>query len=628
MSLVNAPWETRSDVNTLAERPFVVLPGDVTRVSCDVLADALPCVGEWVDQEGKRLKRFELPASISGASGGSVCEEIRLHWSPRRPEETDVRLEIAGQLPRLKQGVTTVELDDQQVSDGTAQEIANHDSDGEVESDQSTDSVAQGDASNLVDNYLVAAAAVERLIDRHVDWVNRLFEELPESVPTGDWQGIIGGLALRRVQDVAAIWRAVGESDQPRMALIVKLSRELPDILERVCRSPRRVLRRERQMQNLGRVREVDAGCLRWLARQPGVTVAERAGSRQQTLAIVRVEDVDTPENRVVRDLLSRAARACARYLREHSGSGHERVQDVRKFRRQLRSLMKSSPINEASLLVGIPQPNYVLQMDSRYSVLWLAYQQLVRQQQLEDSVWRWRHRLFSEHLQIGFVAALNEMADSSLTHGGDVVLQREQNCGQFIDSRSALGPWWLRESSEKCCVDLVRSDQLQLHPLIPQELASLSPDFVFVKRRSSIIDQSRSPSSQPQLAAVWSALSFRFESSRLDNHVHSLADALSDLNVTTPVRCMLIQPTLDTASCPPLPTSELVASAAVHSQPRGNQMIDNPTDTKGDSQNSGIWVTHTQVGNCRGLRFKLPLQHHAEEFVRHLEWALGVSTR
>ena len=64
-------------------RPFVVLPGDVTRASCDVIADSLPCVGEWVDRDGRHLKRFELPASGASESDGACRELLRVHWSPR-----------------------------------------------------------------------------------------------------------------------------------------------------------------------------------------------------------------------------------------------------------------------------------------------------------------------------------------------------------------------------------------------------------------------------------------------------------------------------------------------------------------------------------------------------------------
>ncbi|MFM8326932.1 MAG: DUF2357 domain-containing protein, partial [Pirellulaceae bacterium] len=99
------------------------------------------------------------------------------------------------------------------------------------------------------------------------------------------------------------------------MALIVKLAREIARLLGQVCENPRVVLRRSREFQNLSSIQEIDAACLRWIARQPGRDIYERAGSRQQLLGVVRKEDTDTLENRVVRDLLHRARVECSNYL-------------------------------------------------------------------------------------------------------------------------------------------------------------------------------------------------------------------------------------------------------------------------------------------------------------------------
>ena len=338
-------------------RPCVVVPASVTRVSTDTSPDDLPCIGTWRDDQGMEWKRFELPMSgmTADAANGGCTELCRLYWAPRSPDDVDCLIELRRQLPRLPRSVN----EDRQA------EVSN----GSI--------------------WKQASAVVEDLIDRHIDLVSHLFETAPKAVAqSGSWQGNLGGVAVRRIADIVAQWHAVGQANEPRMALIVKLARDLPDVLAKTCRRPRHALRRVRQFSPLGRTREVDSACLRWLARQSGATVAQKAGMRQKVLAVVRVEDIDTPENRVVRDLLVRATQACNRYRREHHAArGHPRVKDVTQFLRLLRELFTTTAMADVQPLVGIPQPNYVLQMDPRYTVLWDAWQQLVRQQDRKSVV-------------------------------------------------------------------------------------------------------------------------------------------------------------------------------------------------------------------------------------------------
>lgn len=564
--VVDAPWLPRSAVGSTASssvpvtsdkpatfvsdggRPCVVVPASVMRVWTDASPDDLPCIGSWCDVDGTDWKRFELPMSdiAADATNGECVELCQVFWAPRLPEDVDCMVELRRQLPRLARTAS----DDRQTE------------------------VANGSIS------MQSPAVVEDLIDRHIDLVNHLFEVVPKAVKqSGSWQGNLGGVAIRRIADVVKQWCVVGQADEPRMALIVKLANKLPDILAKTCRHPRHTLRRVRQFSPLGRVREVDSACLRWLARQPGATVAQKAGMKQRVLSVVRVEDIDTPENRVVRDLLIRATQACNRYLREYHTS---RVENVEQFRRLLRELLTTTAMADVQPLVGIPQPNYVLQMDPRYAVLWDAWQQLVRQQMLEDSVWRWRQRLFAEHLQFGLVAVLHELSDTTRTHGGDVLLQLEQNAGQFLDPRTALGPWWLKTTTPLdriIRIDLVRGDQLARHPLIPKHLAELCPDIVLVKQVAN---------ETPWLAAFWTMLDFDIEQSRLDDRVISLSEASTRLGSQGPLRGVIIQPAL---------------SASGNG---GNQIA--------------------ELDNCHGLRLPLPLSLGFAAFRDQVSWALGMT--
>ena len=134
--------------------------------------------------------------------------------------------------------------------------------------------------------------------------------------------------------EVVGSWIPWNEKDEPVRSIIVEIAQNASARIEDVCMRPRRVLSRQREMHPVGRVQEMDAGCLRWLIRQPGRTIAQKAGTRQQVLAITRFEDSDTPENRVVLDLLKRASAACRRYIAEYRHyPSHQYMTAVRRLR-------------------------------------------------------------------------------------------------------------------------------------------------------------------------------------------------------------------------------------------------------------------------------------------------------
>src|SRR6266496_6404390 len=99
-------------------------------------------------------------------------------------------------------------------------------------------------------------------------------------------------------------WRKVSNGEEPRTARIVEIARSHLAAIRDVCERPRRMLVRQREAVSVGRVQELDAICLRDLIRRPGRTVLEKAGARQEIMAITRRESVDTAENRVIRDFI------------------------------------------------------------------------------------------------------------------------------------------------------------------------------------------------------------------------------------------------------------------------------------------------------------------------------------
>lgn len=542
-------------------RPFVMVPGTEIRVVCPGSRDSLPVAQEWRDSRNQIWRRLELPGSVAAGPAEGVSESMEIRLQDSRAIERVLNASVAGQIPRLPRT---------QISDN------------EVDATET-----------LPDCWVAAAQGVDAMIDSHIDLMSTVCEKgrLPGGRDASTFAA--GDVVITRTAILAEEWQLAGDSANPRMSLIVKLARELGSVLQSVCRNPRRVLRRERQLQRLDRVREVDGGCLRWLARQPGFTVAEKAGTRQECLAIARVESIDTLENRVVRDCLVRASRACQKYLREHRlARSHARIESVSRFRTLITQLWKNTAISEVSPLNAVPDANYVLQMDSRYSLIWSAYQMLVRQQMLEDNVWRWRHRLFSEHVQLGIIAALQSLCVREATHGGDVIIRSEQHAGQFIDSRTELGPWRLRDAAG-VSVDLVRGDQLALHPMVPEHVSAMGPDVVLVAR---VRKQLR------RMVCIWTMLDFGLSQPLADEQISTFRGGKNRDENGSDVRSMLVLPSL----------------SRNHMKSCDRQL------TEADSESGPSLKCLSEASRC--MRIALPIQRDFAFLLEQLAWALSLT--
>ena len=67
-------------------------------------------------------------------------------------------------------------------------------------------------------------------------------------------------------------------------------------------------------------MQEVDRQSMAWLIRQPGETIAERGGDRQRIQAVVREENFNTLENRILLSYAQMAHHVARDYRDLHRG--------------------------------------------------------------------------------------------------------------------------------------------------------------------------------------------------------------------------------------------------------------------------------------------------------------------
>lgn len=485
----------------------------------DATGEWLPLLTELHDDRRMPWKKFDLPATTTASETGPAREVVSLKMHlPDKPPQA-VRLTLEGGLPRkLIDTVENLEADEwMDVPTGVWQD---------------------------------AAELAETMYDQHIDLVNSLYDSA-DGNPDMFWDGPAGGIAAWPLDVLLDAWRQSSLRDEPRLAFIVKMAESLGHLLGDVCQLPRTQLMRQRRYQAAGRVQEIDATCLRWLARQPGYTVAEKAGAKQQALGVDRVEDADTLENRIVRELVRQARSSCSRYLAENANdAAHPRVQSVREFKRTLDHTWQRSPIARVGGLTGTPHPNYVLQRDPRYRPLWKAYVMLMKQNLQRAQAWRWRHRVWAETCSVALLAAMGRIKPSASAMRSNILLRPEAEAGRFIDRRTAVGRWEVRHAGGDEEVDhgrrvhFIEQHQFQAYraavPSFPEPLCHLCPDAAIVCH-----DGERPDKPPRRILAVWTIFDFDLDEDHLTRRCKQIDQGLRMIRADSELHGVLLQPKL-----------------------------------------------------------------------------------
>jgi len=256
------------------------------------------------------------------------------------------------------------------------------------------------------------------------------------------------------IADPATIWETLHESwlssgseANPEMDIVVRHARQLLPTLDLLDRNPRRILRRTHRMIPLSRVQEIDRRAMTWLIRQPGETMAERAGSRQRIRAVARDENFDTLENRVLLSYSRLAAATAREYVDKHRAAAtSRRVMLVQKFGKRCRQIEESFIERGVGETKADATPNFVLQNNSNYRRIWDAWIELLRRKRILDELWHWQARSWEEFCALVVVVALQSIAGARPIATSPLVFREEQEQGCWIQHVNPLAVFFLPE--------------------------------------------------------------------------------------------------------------------------------------------------------------------------------------
>ena len=282
-------------------------------------------------------------------------------------------------------------------------------------------------------------------VESFIDWQIHCFRELSDENNLNDeFEEKAKALIRRNWLSVQKIWLGK-KSDPALMALIVSISqdKELLRVFETIVNRPRHILLRYRQNTRLSRIQEIDSACIRDIAKRPGRTIFEKAGPRQELLAVQRRESRNTLENRIFVWVLNRIIEIAWRYgetNKHHTDSN--RVKIVAKCNRRTSQWIKEDALNDVSTehLQHPVQPNYTLQMNSRYKQVYNLYKKLLKEQQVIDDSWEWQRNLWAESAKQLMACALTSFFPEE--YRSTPYYRNEGEFGVWAESPVAPGPF------------------------------------------------------------------------------------------------------------------------------------------------------------------------------------------
>ena len=297
-------------------------------------------------------------------------------------------------------------------------------------------------------------------------------------------------LADRKLSDACIAFRGYlgSQKDFAPESLIVEIARNVPGTVASIAAGPRMVLRREHTDVPIDKIQEMDVFSLVDLARRPGRTVAMKAGPKQRLMALTRRETADTIENRVVLDFILRSARLARQYVDEmcarcprcaacrlhqpvvEEKCPSERVKIVATYSRHCAAWIRDGAFAEVTRLKEPrTRPNYVLQQNIRYVKVWKYYLKLLRLEDIEEDMWRWRRAAWSDMTKMLFMMVWEERLKPHAK------LQTSRR-PFMIRSANRNGRWFVPTPFEDALVFGERGRYKTLYLLSPDELRMLLP--------------------------------------------------------------------------------------------------------------------------------------------------------
>lgn len=225
---------------------------------------------------------------------------------------------------------------------------------------------------------------------------------------------------------------SVGAAHLP---LVVSLNRryKLHRNLEMLLPTLQHQLRRRAELMPVGKIQELDAYSLRDYIRRPGKTGAEKAGEKQELMAVNRYQDYHTAENKFLLYFAKILRWECSLY--EKSRGSHYRAEVTRL--RHLTDSLQSALEKRRSLHLApgerLPKPNQVLLKHPLYNRVYKAYLDYRGRAREKAQLWPYRNQLLAEAVGICLLAAVVNLPGARVAPEAKLICSRHPDGGRYL---------------------------------------------------------------------------------------------------------------------------------------------------------------------------------------------------
>jgi hypothetical protein len=276
----------------------------------------------------------------------------------------------------------------------------------------------------------------EKLGDRLDDQVAQLLQ-----IFTGLCEKIfaekVGKNKQVRVLELPEKFQKFQTSEATKPLIIALLNKyNLDKNLQLIGPKLRQQLRRKAELMPVGNIQEMDAYCLRDYTRRPGLTAAEKAGSRQELMGIKRHQDYHTPENKLLVYFAGKVL-----YRESNLYKMYPECEKFHKTIKQFRQQPTVQPILKTLHRFKPGKPNYVLLQNPIYHGFYQAYLDYIAKRSEKEKLWTVRNQLLKDVIYLAFTTTFLRFKDSNVEPLSYLTGSLSPKQGQYLNHDDQFFP-------------------------------------------------------------------------------------------------------------------------------------------------------------------------------------------
>lgn len=261
-------------------------------------------------------------------------------------------------------------------------------------------------------------------------------------------------------------------------SMILEIIENTSTVLNRISTKIRKNLIHNRTEMRLEKINQLDARCLLNLLKLEGNTIREKAEKNKgKLLGINKQENYNLLENRVLKDFLYRCIDKCRIYQKNLENSLRAKETKIQSnsyifnsvgiFKNKCDTLLKNNQLADVPRQTTLPTPNFVLQKDVNYKVIWKYYLALLNSKKEVESLINKQHNLFQDIIDLMINACLCTLATDNANNKNFSIrticksyldISREQIEGHRVKLGSSAGPFIVdkKDSNSSYIVELI----------------------------------------------------------------------------------------------------------------------------------------------------------------------------